>query len=150
MDIFDQVSEDIKKAMLAKERVKLDALRSIKKELLEAKTSKASHGDLTDQVSITIIQKMVKQRRDSAEIYTTQSRPDLAEKELEELAVIEAYLPKQLSPEELDAEIKAIIDEVGAKSPADMGKVMGVATKKLSGVTNGKAISETVKRLLNQ
>lgn len=149
MDIFDQVSEDIKKAMLAKERVKLDALRGIKKELLEAKTSKTAQGELTDEVSISIIQKMAKQRRDSAEIFTNQARPDLAEKELEELKVIEAYLPKQLSAEELEAEVKAIIDQVGAKSPADMGKVMGVATKKLAGVTNGKAISETVKRLLN-
>ncbi len=149
MNIFDQVSEDIKKAMLAKEKVKLDALRGIKKELLEAKTSKSAQGDLTDEMSILIIQKMVKQRRDSADIYAAQSRPDLAEKELEELTVIEAYLPKQLSAEELDAEIKTIIDQVGAKSPADMGKVMGVATKKLAGVTNGKAISETVKRLLS-
>ena len=149
MDIFDQVSEDIKKAMLAKERVKLDALRGIKKELLEAKTSKAAQGELTDEVSISIIQKMAKQRRDSAEIFTNQARPDLAEKELEELKVIETYLPKQLSAEELEAEVKAIIDQVGAKSPADMGKVMGVATKKLAGVTNGKAISETVKKLLN-
>jgi uncharacterized protein YqeY len=149
MDIFDQVSEDIKKAMLAKERVKLDALRSIKKELLEAKTSKSAHGELTDEAAITIIQKMVKQRRDSAEIYNTQARPDLAEKELEELAIIEAYLPKQLTAEELEAELRTIIDEVGAKSGADMGKVMGVATKKLAGVTNGKAISETVKKLLS-
>ncbi|MFT4070348.1 MAG: GatB/YqeY domain-containing protein [Dysgonamonadaceae bacterium] len=149
MSIFDQVSEDIKKAMLAKERVKLDALRSIKKEFIEAKTSKTSHGELSDETAVTIMQKMVKQRRDSADIYTTQARPDLAEKELEELAVIEAYLPKQLSPEELDAELTKLIAEVGAKSPADMGKVMGAATKKLAGVSNGKAISEAVKRLLS-
>lgn len=149
MNIFDQVSEDIKKAMLAKERVKLDALRSIKKELLELKTSKATHGELTDEASLVIIQKMVKQRRDSADIYTSQARPDLAEKEVEEMKYIEAYLPKQLSQEELETELKVIIEQTGAKSPADMGKVMGVATKKLAGVSNGKAISDAVKRLLS-
>lgn len=148
MSLFDTISEDIKKAMLAKERVKLDALRGIKKELLEAKTAKSAQGELTDEVAIAVIQKMAKQRRDSAEIYTSQGRPDLAEKEQEELAVIESYLPKQLTAEELEAELKAIITQVGATSPADMGKVMGVATKKLAGVTNGKAISDAVKRLL--
>ncbi len=148
MSLFDTISEDIKKAMLAKERVKLDALRGIKKELLEAKTAKSAQGELTDEAAIAVIQKMAKQRRDSAEIYTSQGRPDLAEKEQEELAVIESYLPKQLTAEELEAELKAIITQVGATSPADMGKVMGVATKQLAGVTNGKAISDTVKRLL--
>ncbi len=148
MSLFDTISEDIKKAMLAKERVKLDALRGIKKELLEAKTAKSAQGELTDEAAIAVIQKMAKQRRDSAEIYTSQGRPDLAEKEQEELAVIESYLPKQLTAEELEAELKAIITQVGATSPADMGKVMGVATKKLAGVTNGKAISDAVKRLL--
>ncbi len=148
MSLFDTISEDIKKAMLAKERVKLDALRGIKKELLEAKTAKSAQGELTDEAAIAVIQKMAKQRRDSAEIYTSQGRPDLAEKEQEELAVIESYLPKQLTAEELETELKAIITQVGATSPADMGKVMGVATKKLAGVTNGKAISDAVKRLL--
>ncbi len=148
MSLFDTISEDIKKAMLAKERVKLDALRGIKKELLEAKTAKSAQGELTDEAAIAVIQKMAKQRRDSAEIYTSQGRPDLAEKEQEELAVIESYLPKQLTAEELEVELKAIITQVGATSPADMGKVMGVATKKLAGVTNGKAISDAVKRLL--
>lgn len=148
MSLFDTISEDIKKAMLAKERVKLDALRGIKKELLEAKTAKSAQGELTDEVAIAVIQKMAKQRRDSAEIYTSQGRPDLAEKEQEELTVIESYLPKQLTAEELEAELKAIITQLGATSPADMGKVMGVATKQLAGVTNGKAISDTVKRLL--
>lgn len=148
MSLFDTISEDIKKAMLAKERVKLDALRGIKKELLEAKTAKSAQGELTDEAAIAVIQKMAKQRRDSAEIYTSQGRPDLAEKEQEELTVIESYLPKQLTAEELETELKAIITQVGATSPADMGKVMGVATKQLAGVTNGKAISDTVKRLL--
>ncbi len=148
MSLFDTISEDIKKAMLAKERVKLDALRGIKKELLEAKTAKSAQGELTDEAAIAVIQKMAKQRRDSAEIYTSQGRPDLAEKEQEELTVIESYLPKQLTAEELEAELKAIITQLGATSPADMGKVMGVATKQLAGVTNGKAISDTVKRLL--
>lgn len=149
MNLFDQVSEDIKKAMLAKEKEKLNALRGVKKELLEAKTAKGADGELSDEAAIAIIQKMAKQRRDSAEIFKTQNRPDLAEGELHELSVIEAYLPKQLSAEELETEVKAIIEQVGAKTPADMGKVMGVATKKLAGVTNGKAISETVKKLLN-
>lgn len=150
MTIFDQVSNDIKKAMLAKERIKLDALRGIKKELLEAKTAKNAQGELSDEVAITVIQKMAKQRRDSAQIYKEQAREDLAEKELEELKVLESYLPQQLSAEELEARLKEIIAELGASTPSDMGKVMGVATKKLAGVSNGKAISETVKKLLAQ
>lgn len=150
MNIFDQVSEDIKDAMRAKDKIRLEALRGMKKEFLEAKTAKGAADELTDDAAIQIIQKMAKQRRDSAAIYKEQNREDLAEKELAELAVLETYLPKQLSQDELDAKVAEIIAQVGATSPADMGKVMGVATKALAGVTNGKAISETVKRLLGK
>lgn len=148
MNLFDQVSGDIKAAMLAKDKVRLEALRGIKKEFLEAKTAKGGDGELSDETAIKILQKMVKQRKDSAGIYTSQGRPDLAEKESAEIACIEIYLPAQMSPEALEAEIKAIIAEVGATSAKDMGKVMGAATKALSGKAEGRAISETVKRLL--
>lgn len=149
MNLFDQVSEDIKDAMRAKDKIRLEALRGVKKEFIEAKTAKGANDELTDDNAVKIIQKMVKQRKDSATIYHGQGREDLAEKELAEVVVLEHYLPKQLSANELEAEIKKIITEVGASSPADMGKVMGVATKKLTGVAAGKDISETVKRLLN-
>jgi len=149
MNLFDQVSADIKAAMLAKDKVKLEALRGVKKEFIEAKTAKNSDGELTDEVAITILQKMVKQRRESAGIYSSQGRSDLAESELAEVSVLEAYLPKQLTPEKLEAKLKEIIAQVGATGPADMGKVMGVATKSLAGVAAGKAISDTVKRLLS-
>lgn len=150
MNLFDQVSEGIKDAMRAKDKVTLEALRGIKKEFLEAKTAKGANDELSDDAAILILQKMAKQRRDSATIYREQNRPELAEKEEAEVVVIEKYLPKQLSQEELDAKIAEIIAQVGASSPADMGKVMGVATKALAGVTNGKAISETVKKLLSK
>lgn len=149
MNLFDKVSEDIKEAMRAKDKIRLEALRGIKKEFIEAKTAKGANDELPDDKAILILQKMVKQRKDSAAIYTGQERSDLAEKELAEAGVIEAYLPKQLTPEELEEKLKAIITEVGASSPADMGKVMGVATKKLAGLAAGKDISDTVKRLLN-
>jgi uncharacterized protein YqeY len=148
MNLFDQISEDIKKAMLAKDRVKLDALRGVKKEFIEAKTAKGADGELTDEVATKILQKMVKQRKESAEIFATQNRPELAAKELEEVTFIEIYLPKQMSAEELEATLKTLIAEVGATGPQDMGKVMGAATKKLAGLAEGKMISETVKRLL--
>lgn len=149
MNLFDKVSEDIKDAMRAKDKVRLEALRGAKKEFIEAKTSKEGHGELEDDTAIKILQKMVKQRKDSAEIYVSQSRQDLAEKELAEVAVLEGYLPKQLTAEELVAKLKAIITQVGASGPADMGKVMGVATKELAGLAAGRAISETVKKLLS-
>ncbi|MFT4170379.1 MAG: GatB/YqeY domain-containing protein [Dysgonomonas sp.] len=149
MNLFDKVSEDIKDAMRAKDKVRLEALRGAKKEFIEAKTSKEGHGELEDDTAIKILQKMVKQRKDSAEIYVSQSRQDLAEKELAEVAVLEGYLPKQLTAEELEAKLKAIITQVGASGPADMGKVMGVATKELAGLAAGRAISETVKKLLS-
>lgn len=149
MALFEQISEDIKKAMLAKDKVSLEALRGIKKEMLEAKTAKGASGDLTDEAAVKILQKMVKQRRDSAEIYKQQNRPELAENELAEMAVIERYLPKQMTDEELTAALKEIIAEVGATSAKEMGKVMGVASKKLAGKADGRLISEKVKSLLN-
>ncbi|MDH6312878.1 uncharacterized protein YqeY [Parabacteroides sp. PFB2-10] len=149
MNLFDQISEDIKAAMLAKEKVRLQALRGIKKEFLEAKTAKGGDGELNDETAVKILQKMVKQRKDSATIYKEQGRDDLAAPELEEVSYIEVYLPKQMSSEELEAALKEIILQVGASGPQDMGKVMGTATKLLAGKAEGKAISETVKRLLS-
>lgn len=148
MDLFDKISADIKAAMLAKDKVKLEALRGIKKEFLEAKTAKGADGQLSDDAATKILVKMVKQRRESARIYQEQNRPELADGELAEVAVIEEYLPKQLSDEELTAELKKIIEQTGAKSPAEMGKVMGVATKILAGRADGRAISAKVKELL--
>lgn len=149
MALFDVISEDIKKAMIAKDKVALEALRGVKKEFLEAKTAKGASGDLADDAALKILQKMVKQRKESAQIFTEQNRPELAQNELAEAAVIEKYLPAKLSDAELEAEIKAIIAEVGAKTAQEMGKVMGVATKKLAGKADGKEISAKVKALLN-
>ncbi|GHT34465.1 aspartyl-tRNA amidotransferase subunit B [Bacteroidia bacterium] len=149
MNLFDQVSEDIKVAMLAKDKIRLQALRGIKKEFIEAKTAKGADGELSDDVAVKILQKMVKQRKESAEIYTTQGRPELAEGEVAEVAAIEVYLPKQLSGDELEGIIKGIIAQVGAEGPKDMGKVMGAANKVLAGKAEGRTISETVKNLLS-
>lgn len=148
MNLFDKISADIKPAMLAKDKVRLEALRGIKKEFLEAKTAKGADGQLTDDAATKILVKMAKQRRESARIYEEQNRPELAASELAEVAVIEEYLPKQLSDEELTAELKKIIEQTGAKTPAEMGKVMGVATKALAGRADGRAISAKVKELL--
>ncbi|MBR6746820.1 MAG: GatB/YqeY domain-containing protein [Muribaculaceae bacterium] len=149
MDLFDKISEDIKKAMLAKDRVRLEALRGIKKEFLEAKTAKGGDGTLPDDAATKILVKMAKQRRESAAIYSEQNRPEFAENELAEMAVIEEYLPKQLTEEELTAELKKIIAEVGATDAKMMGKVMGVASKALAGRADGRAISAKVKELLS-
>ena len=149
MNLFDTVSQDIKKAMLAREKVRLETLRGIKKEFLEAKTAKGADGELSDEQATKILAKMAKQRRETAQIYAEQNRPELAENELAEAAVIEEYLPKQLSEEELTAELKAIIAETGATSPKEMGKVMGVASKRLAGRADGKAISAKVRELLS-
>ncbi len=148
MDLFDKISADIKSAMLAKDKVRLEALRGVKKEFLEAKTAKGGDGSLSDDAATKILVKMVKQRRESARIYQEQNRPELAESELAEVAVIEDYLPKQLSEEELTAELQKIIAEVGATSAKEMGKVMGVASKALAGKADGRAISAKVKELL--
>lgn len=150
MSLFDQVSEDIKKAMLAKDKVALDALRGIKKEFLEAKTAKGGDGELHDDKALQILQKMVKQRKESAQMYIDANRPELAEDELAQCKIIERYLPAMLSEEELTAALKEIIAQVGATSPQDMGKVMGVATKQLAGKAEGKAINLKVRELLVQ
>ena len=149
MSLFDQVSEDIKNAMRAKDKVRLEALRGIKKEFLEAKTAPGSNGELSDDAAMKVLVRMAKQRKESARIYNEQSRPDLAGTELAEAAVIEEYLPQPLSEEELTAELKKIIAEVGATSPAQMGMVMGRATKSLAGRADGRAISAKVKELLS-
>lgn len=149
MNLFDRISEDIKKTMLARDKVRLEALRGAKKEFLEAKTAKGANGELSDETATKILVKMVKQRKESAAIYRDNNRPELAENELAEAAVLEEYLPKQLSADELEAELKSIIAETGASGPRDMGKVMGVASKRLAGRAEGKAISDAVKRLLN-
>lgn len=148
MDLFTQISEDIKKAMLARDKVRLEALRGAKKEFLEAKTAKGANGELPDDKATAIIVKMVKQRKESAKIYTDNDRPELAQGELAEAAVLEEYLPKQLTDSELEAELKAIIAETGASSLKEMGKVMGVASKRLAGKAEGRAINAKVKELL--
>lgn len=135
--------------MLAREKVRLEALRGAKKEFLEAKTAKGANGELSDENATKIIVKMVKQRKESAKIYQENNRPELAENELAEAAVLEEYLPAQLDAAQLDAELRAIIAETGAQGPKDMGKVMGLATKRLAGRAEGRAISAAVKNLLN-
>ena len=149
MNLFDKISEDIKKAMLARDAQRLESLRGIKKEFLEAKTAKGSDGTLTDEKAVQILAKMIKQRKESADIYTQQNRPELAEAELAQAAVIEEYMPRQLSAEELTAALKEIIARVGASSAKEMGKVMGVASKELAGKAEGRAISAKVKELLS-
>ena len=148
MEMFDRISNDIKEAMKAKDKVKLETLRNIKKVFLEAKTAPGANDTLTDDAALKIMQKLTKQGKDSAALYEAQGRADLAEAELAQVAVIETYLPKQMSVEELEAALKEIIAEVGAEGPKDMGKVMGTATKKLAGLAEGRAISAKVKELL--
>ena len=148
MALFEQISEDIKKAMLAKDKVALDALRGIKKEFLEAKTAKGGDGELHDDKALQILQKMVKQRKESAQMYIDANRPELADDELAQCKIIEQYLPAMLSEEELTAVLTDIIAQVGAQGPQDMGKVMGVATKQLAGRAEGKAINIKVRELL--
>ena len=148
MDLFELISNDIKEAMKAKDKVKLGTLRNIKKVFLEAKTAPGANDTLTDDAALKIMQKLVKQGKDSAALYTEQGRADLAEEEMAQVHVIEAYLPKQLSAEELEAKLKEIIARVGATSAKDMGKVMGTATKELAGLAEGRAISAKVKELL--
>lgn len=149
MNLFDRVSEDIKKAMLARDTQALDALRGIKKEFLEAKTAKGSDGVLSDEKAVTILAKMIKQRKESADIYSQQNRPELAAVEMAQAEVIGRYMPASLSEEELTEKLREIIARVGATSPREMGKVMGVASKELAGRAEGKAISAKVKELLS-
>ncbi|MCH5176426.1 MAG: GatB/YqeY domain-containing protein [Prevotellaceae bacterium] len=146
--LFEQISKDILEAMKAKDAVRRDTLRNVKKYFLEAKTAPGANDELSDDAALKILQKLAKQGRESAEIYTAQGRPDLAEEEMAQVNVIEQYLPKQLTPEELEARLRAIIAEVGATSAQDMGKVMGVATKQLAGIADGRAISACVRQLL--
>jgi len=148
MALFDTINADIKSAMLAREKVRLETLRGIKKEFLEAKTAKGGDGTLSDETAIKILTKMAKQRRETAVIYSEQNRPELAENELAEAAVIEEYLPKQLSDDELRAALSEIIARVGATSPKEMGKVMGTASKELAGRADGSRISAMVRTLL--
>ncbi len=148
MDMFDRISADIKSAMLARDKVRLETLRGIKKEFLEAKTAKGADGALSDDSAMKILSKMAKQRRETAEIYSQQNRPELAENELAEASVIEEYLPKPLTEQELADILREIITRVGATSPKDMGKVMGTASKELAGKADGKAISAKVRELL--
>ncbi len=148
MDLFELISNDIKEAMKAKDKVKLGTLRNIKKVFLEAKTAPGANDTLTDEAALKIMQKLVKQGKDSAALYTEQGRADLAEEEMAQVHVIEAYLPKQLSAEELESKLKEIIARVGAAGAKDMGKVMGVATKELAGLAEGRTISSKVKELL--
>ena len=148
MDIFDIISNDLKEAMKAKDKVALDTLRNIKKALLEAKTAPGAGDSVDDATATKIISKLAKQGRESAELFASQNRPELAAEELAQVAVLEKYLPKQMSDEELTAALKSIIAEVGASTPQEMGKVRGVATKKLAGMADGKAISAKVRELL--
>ena len=142
-----QIQQDIKAAMLAKEKTRLESLRAIKAAITLAKTADGSES-IADEAVVKIIQKLVKQRKETAEIYKQQNREELAAQELAEASAMEVYLPKQLSEEELEAELKKIIAQVGATGPQDMGKVMGTATKALAGKAEGKAISALVKKLL--
>lgn len=148
MALFDQISNDIKEAMKARDKVRLETLRNIKKYFLEAKTAPGANDTLTDEAAMKIIQKLAKQGKDSATLYQSQGREDLASEELAQVAVIEEYLPKQMSAKELETAIKEIIGTIGATSMKDMGKVMGIATKQLAGKAEGAAISALVKKLL--
>jgi len=148
MTLEERINQDIKAAMLAKEKLRLEALRAVKSAILLAKTEGEHKDSLTSDVEMKILQKQVKQRKDAAEQYIQASRNDLAEKELAEAAVIEEYLPKMLTSEELKAELQKIISEVDAKAPSDMGKVMGIASKSFAGKAEGKAIADMVKQLL--
>lgn len=149
MSLKQQIDTDIKNAMLAKNKEELEALRSIKSMILLAETEKGSVSEISSDTESKILMKAAKQRKESADIFQQQNRSDLAERELFQLDVINRYLPKQLSADELTAELTKIIGEAGAKGPQDMGKVMGIATKKLAGKADGKLISDVVKKLLN-
>lgn len=148
MSLKQQIDADIKKAMLAKNKEELESLRSIKAMILLAETEKGVSAEISADVENKLLMKAAKQRKESADVFQQQGRQDLADKELFQLEVISRYLPKQLSIEEVESVVKGIIAEVGASGPQDMGKVMGAATKKLSGQTDGKIISELVKKLL--
>ena len=147
MNLFDKISDDLKSAMLARQKDRLESLRAVKTALLLARTESGTH-DLTADQELKIIQKLVKQRKESADIFKSQNRMDLYEKEVAEAAIIEEYLPEQMSETELVAALKSIIQQVGAASPKDMGRVMGAASKELAGKADGRMIAEKVKELL--
>lgn len=149
MSLFDEISNGIKEAMLARDKVRLEALRGVKKEFLEAKTAKGASGELNDEQALKIIQKMVKQRHESAAIFKENNRPEMAEAELAEAEALSAYLPKQLSREELTPIIKTLIEKLGVSDAKQMRRVIGAAQKELAGKAEGKLISEVVKELLN-
>jgi len=149
MSLETQIMEQLKEAMKAKNEAKLRSLRAIKAAIILAKTSEGANGEISADDEMKLLQKLVKQRKDSLDIYTQQGRADLAVKEQEEIDVINLFLPKQMTEEELKTAIAAILAETGASSPGDMGKVMGVATKQLAGKADGKAISAMVKSLLS-
>ena len=148
MALFDKINEDIKAAMKARDKVRLETLRNIKKVFLEAKTAPGSDGELSDDAALKIIQKLAKQGKETAETYTTNNRQDLANEELAQVKVLEEYLPKQLTESEIEAIVKEIISETNASSMKEMGKVMGIASKKMAGQADGKIISDIVKKLL--
>ena len=148
MTLFDQISEDIKSAMKARDKVRLETLRNIKKVFLEAKTAPGANDTLEDADALKIIQKLAKQGRESAATFAEKGRQDLADGELAQVAVIESYLPQQLSEEEIAVAVKEIIQKTNASGMKDMGKVMGIASKQLAGKADGRAISTVVKRLL--
>jgi len=149
MSLMEKITADLKSAMKNKEKEKLEAIRAVKTALLLAKTEAGSSDEMSEEAEIKLLQRLVKQRRESATEYSKQNRQDLADKETNEADVISAYLPEQLSVEEIEAEVKAIIAEVGAESMKDMGKVMGKASAKFAGKADGKAISDAVKKLLS-
>ncbi len=149
MTLFEQISEDIKAAMKARDRVRLDTLRNIKKVFLEAKTAPGANDTLEDADALKIIQKLAKQGRESAATFAQQNRQDLADSELAQVAVIESYLPQQLGEAEIEAQVREIIAATGASSMKDMGKVMGMASKQMAGKADGRAISTVVRRLLS-
>ena len=148
MSLETTINQDIKTAMLAKDETSLRSLRAVKSALLLAKTEKGASTEITEDAEIKVLQKLVKQRKESSEIYKTQNREDLYQIEIDEIEVIEKYLPKQLSQEELNTYIKSLIEKLNVSSVKEMGKIMGVANKELAGKADGKAISETIKGLL--
>ena len=150
MSLELRVMDELKNAMRAKDEAGLRTLRAIKAAIIIEKTAEGATGEITEAMELKMLQKLAKQRKDSLEIFEKQNREDLAAKEREELAIIEKFLPQQMTADELKAAVSDIIAQVGATSPADMGKVMGVASKQLAGKTDGKAISEMVKTLLAQ
>ncbi len=149
MHLYKIIDQEIKKAMMAKDKIRLETLRSVKTAFMESTTAKGATHELTEEQSVAILQRMVKQRKDSATIYEEQNRTELAQQELKEVEVLQSYLPKPLTQDELDKAIGEIIVQSGASSLKDMGKVMGAATKQLAGKAEGRAIADTVKKLLS-